>query len=254
MARYADLKDKTVVVTGGAEGIGRSAALLFSRQQAKVFVADLNADKGQELAEEISKEGGCCRFVKTDVSNIEQVVALAKAVNTAGSLSVLVNCAGGFPTYTSTPTTGLTPDEWDRGVRLNLYSVFYCCREMAKLIADNGGGAIINISSMSARTAQRGVPAYYCVAKAAVEQLTRTLALELAPAIRVNAIAPGTTLSPRIKRNATPEQIEAIRKQIARGKLADPDEIAAVVVFLASEEAVHITGISMDVNGGQLIV
>jgi 3-oxoacyl-[acyl-carrier protein] reductase len=254
MARYPDLQGKTVVITGGAEGIGRSAALLFSRQGANLFVADINAEKGQAVAEEIVKGGGRCQFVQTDVTSVEQIAALGNAVKQAGKLAVLVNSAGGFPKYDAVPTAELSPKDWDCGLRLNLSSQFYCCREMAGLLAENGGGAIINVSSLAARTALKGVPGYYAVAKAGVEELTRVLALELGPAIRVNAIAPGTTLSPRIIRARTPEQLAALGKQTVRGRYAEPEEIASVIVFLASEEAAHITGVTLDVNGGQFIV
>ena len=218
-----------------------------------MFVADSNAEKGREVAEEIARDGGRCRFFPTDVTDVEQVTALANAVKEAGGLYALVNCAGGFPNYDPIPTIELSPGDWDRGMRLNLYSQFYCCREMARLMT-GGGGSIINVSSLSARTALIGVPGYYAVAKAGVEALTRVLARELGPAIRVNAIAPGTTVSPRIRRARTAEQLAALGKQTVKGRFAEPDEIASVIVFLASEEAAHITGVSLDVNGGQLIV
>lgn len=251
-AIYPDLADKLVVISGGADGIGRAAAVMFSRQQANVFVADINSEAGEKLAQEISKEGGRCQFVKTDITNVEQIAALGKRIKAIGPLSVLVNCAGGFPNYTAVSTIETSPEDWDRGVRLNFYSVFYCCRELVKLMGN--GGSIINITSNAARKAETNAPRYYSVSKAAVQHLTKVLAHELAPAIRVNSVAPGTTLSDRVQRAASPERMEHLRKQVPRGKLADPDEIAAPILFLASEEAAHITGVTLDVNGGQVMV
>jgi 3-oxoacyl-[acyl-carrier protein] reductase len=250
-AIYPDLKDKVVVVTGGSEGIGRAAAVLFSRQGSRVFVADVNAQAGQELVDEVAKEGGRCEFVKTDVTDLVQVAALGKIVKQAGPLSVLVNCVGGFANYTTAATIDTTPEDWDRGVRLNFHSVFYCCRELIKLM--DGGGSVVNITSNAARKAETHAPRYYSSSKAAVQHLTKVLAYELAPAIRVNSVAPGSTLSPRLKRAATPEKIKSLESQVPRGKLAEPEEIAAAILFLASEEAAHITGVSLDVSGGQIM-
>jgi len=251
-AVYPDLKDKVVVVTGGADGIGRAVAAMFARQQANVFVADINEKGGAELEQQVTKEGGRCTFVKTDVTSLEAVAALAARVKAAGSLGVLVNVAGGFPTYTKASTIETSPEDWDRGVRLNLYSVFYCCRALIPLM--DKGGSVINITSNAARKAETHAPRYYSTSKAAVQHLTKVLAFELAPAIRVNSVAPGTTLSERVKRAATPERMENLIKQVPRRKLADPDEIASAILFLASEEAAHITGITLDVSGGQVML
>jgi NAD(P)-dependent dehydrogenase (short-subunit alcohol dehydrogenase family) len=251
-AIYPDLKDKVVVVTGGTDGIGRAAAIMFARQGANVFVAGTSEKKGAEVEQQVAKDGGRCTFVKTDVTDVEAVAALAAKVKEAGSLGVIVNVAGGFPTYTKASTIETSPEDWDRGVRLNLYSVFYCCRALVPLM--DKGGSVINITSNAARKAETHAPRYYSTSKAAVQHLTKVLAFELAPAIRVNSVAPGTTLSGRIKRTATPERIESLVKQVPRRKLAEPDEIASAILFLASEEAAHITGITMDVSGGQVML
>jgi NAD(P)-dependent dehydrogenase (short-subunit alcohol dehydrogenase family) len=251
-AVYPDLKDKIVVVTGGADGIGRAVSAMFAKQGAHVFIADINENGGADLEKQIVKAGGRCTFVKTDVTSVEAVAALARRVKEAGSLDIVVNVAGGFPTYTNATTIETTPEDWDRGVRLNLYSVFYCCRALVPLM--DKGGSVINITSNAARKAETHAPRYYSTSKAAVQHLTKVLAFELAPAIRVNSVAPGTTLSDRIKRTATPERIESLVKQVPRRKLAEPDEIASAILFLASEEAAHITGITLDVSGGQVML
>lgn len=251
-AIYPDLKDKIVVVTGGTDGIGRAASMLFARQGANVFVAGTSADKGADIERQAREEGVRCTFVQTDVTDVEAVAALAAKVKEVGPPDVVVNVAGGFPTYTKATTIETAPEDWDRGVRLNLYSVFYCCRALVPLMRN--GGSIINITSNAARKAETHAPRYYSTSKAAVQHLTKVLAFELAPAIRVNSVAPGTTLSGRIKRTATPERMENLVKQVPRRKLAEPEEVASAILFLASDEAAHITGITLDVSGGQVML
>ncbi len=254
MVQYPYFKDKAVAIVGGAEGIGRSCAKLYAGQQAKVFLADINEEKSEELCNEIKGQGGWIEYVKTDATNPEEMRRFAESVGSDNrELYAVINCTGGFTGYT--PTIDLSDKEWDRILRLNLYSTFYSCKELAAKMIPSKKGSIVNVTSISARTALENTPIHYSCSKAAVESMTRVLAAELGPfGIRVNAVAPGTTKTERaigVRGEAT---MDLWGKNIPRGVLATPEEIAKVILFLTSDEAEHITGVSLDVNGGQLIV
>ncbi len=253
--RYPELEGKLVVVVGGARGIGRACAMAFASQGANVLAAGVDEAAGATLEKMAATYPGTLRFRRVDATAPDQVQRLAEEAEEHGRLRTVVNCVGGGWTR-HIPTLELRDEEWDAGIRLNLYTTFSCCRAFGSVLKQQGGGSIINLSSSgAAKTAQGLSPAFYGVAKAGVEQLTRLLARELGPyGIRVNAIAPGTTLSERVKSRVSPERLEEMRLSTARRKLAEPEEIASVALFLASDESVHVTGVVVQVNGGQLIV
>jgi NAD(P)-dependent dehydrogenase (short-subunit alcohol dehydrogenase family) len=250
--RYDCFGGKVAVVMGGAEGIGRACALAFVQQGAKVVVADLRPEVETDLSEAAVGAEGSIHYVQANATLPEDVARVAAAAEELGELKTVVNCVGGFPS--ARPFLELTAEEWDLGVRVNLYSAFYSCQTFAKIMKARGGGSIVNLSSLAARNAATVSPVYYVAAKSGVEGMTRLLAYELGRyGIRVNSVAPGTTITNRVKRVYNNEQLAARGATSARGVLAQPEEIASTVLFLASDEAVHVTGATLFVNGGLAI-
>lgn len=253
------LKDKVAIITGAGSGLGRAAALLFSREGAKVVVAANRGKSGEETVKLIIGSGGEAIFVKVDVTRAADVEkAVKSAVEKYGKLDIMFNNAG-------TPGPGkliaeLTEEEWNRVLAVNLTGVFlgtkYAIPEMLK----GGGGVIINVSSVAALMPRRYAGAY-AAAKAAVIQLTKVTALEYARKnIRVNCILPGPIDTPFFSKVAggDPEKIAAFKekvlKEVPMGRFAQPEEIAQVALFLASDEASYITGAAFAADGGQLLV
>ncbi len=252
--RYDCFKGRVVAVTGGALGIGRSCALMFAEQGARVTVVDIKPEAETDLLENAAGMEGRLRYIQADATKPEEIARVARIIDAEeGPLKVLVNAVGGFPA--SRPFLELAAEDWEQGIAINLHTVYYSCQEMARLMVRHGGGSIVNIASRAGRIYSAASPAYYASAKAAVEALTRTIAGDLGSYnIRANAVAPGTTMTDRIRRVYTPEQLVERGKSTARGQLAEPEEIAAAVLFLASDDAVHVTGTTLYVTGGQVIV
>jgi NAD(P)-dependent dehydrogenase (short-subunit alcohol dehydrogenase family) len=256
------LEGKVAVVTGAGQGIGEAAARRFAQEGAKVVVSDVNATTGEAVATSIRDGGGEAQFVSCDVSDRDNVVALIDAVERLwGRLDVLHNNAGVHETNFTDRAQSHELDEevWDRVVGINLKGTWMCSKYAAPLLARSGGGAIVNAASIGGLV---GYPmgGAYGPSKAGVVQLTRVMAIELAPAgTRVNCYAPGNTDTPMVQKyysSAPPEQA-AIVQQVLLGthlipRLARPEEIANVVVFLASDESSAMTGSCVVVDNGTL--
>ncbi|MCW8193181.1 SDR family oxidoreductase [Proteobacteria bacterium 005FR1] len=240
-------KDQVVFVTGAGQGMGRAVVQRFAAEGAKVAAVDINEEAVRETAE--SSEGevialGC------DVSNSESVrQAMSKVKAAFGRLDVVVNVAG----IGSVDEFAETPDEnWHRVIGVNLTGSFFCCREGVRLMKENGGGVVINVSSSAAQSGEG--PSHYVASKAGIMGLTRSMARELASTgIRVNTIVPGATNTPMMA--GIPEEwMEAMINGIPLGRMGEPEEVARVASFLASEDASFITGQNIAVNGGMVFI
>ncbi len=243
------LEGKVALVTGAQQGIGRAIAVALARDGADVgvnFLDDASAAEG--VAGEIRGLGRRAVTVQGDVSRAASVESMVKTVMDAlGPPDVLVNNAGVFP---RAAFLELSEREWDHVLGINLKGSFLCAQAVARaLVAAGRPGAIVNISSSAVRGDPRGV--HYSSSKAGVVGLTRAMALALAPhRIRVNAIAPGLTDTAQPRYGNTEEQIAERAREIPLGRIAQPEEIAKVAVFLASAESGWVTGELIHVNGG----
>jgi NAD(P)-dependent dehydrogenase (short-subunit alcohol dehydrogenase family) len=241
------LQGKVALITGGGRGIGRAAALLFSREGAKVVIAEIAREAGEEAAAAIRAAGGEGRFVPTDVGAPEQVEAAVRAALDAfGGLDVLYNNAGGA-TPRDGKVTEIDLDEFWRTIRVDLFGTFLGCRFAIPVMAERGGGSIINTTSVRAMIGTAGADAYSS-AKGGVRALTRALALQWAEKnIRVNAIAPGVILSERVK--ALLREDDPLFKKSLLGP-SDPEEVAQMALYLASDESCRVTGAIFPMDSG----
>lgn len=245
------LKGKTAIVAGGGRGMGEASAFALAQAGAKVLVADYNQARAVDVGRRIAKEGGTAFALRADLREKADVDALVKeAVEKHGGIDVLVNVAGGMSKFTYTPTTEWTDEAWDSVVNLNLRYVFLLSRAVLKtMVAQGRGGSIVNISSVGGLRVSPGMAAYGA-AKAGMMQLTRTLAAEHGKDnIRVNSIAPGVIRTPIIEANLKPER----SKSLPLGRFGEADEIASVVLFLASPMSSYITGATIVADGGMII-
>ena len=246
------LSGKVVIITGAARGIGRAIAERFAQEQACVVVANIDRARGRETVEVLSGAGAEARFVACDVGDSVQVAALvAASVDAFGALDVLVNNAGILHTGDFMETT---EEDFDRVLRVNLKGPLLVGQAVARQLIEQGrGGAIVNLSSVGAVLAAP-FQAAYNVSKAGVAQLTRVMALSLAPhGIRVNAIGPGTIGTDMTRHMLEDDDLRRrILSRTPMGRVGEPAEVAAVAVFLASEEASYITGQTVYCDGGRL--
>jgi len=243
------LKDKVALVTGGASGIGKATAELFAHEGARVAVADYSAD-GRDTVEAIKTAGGEAMFVSVDVSDTGQVTKMVEAVLQAyGRIDILFNGAGIL--YYGTL---LETDEqaWNRVISINLGGTYLCCRAVLPHMIRQGGGSIINVAStVGAHDACANAVAYV-TSKGGVTLFTKAVAIDHAKqGVRVNALVPGATDTPMIRKAIAPDALEALAASQPIGRLGRPEELAKAVLFLASDDASFVTGTAMYVDGGQ---
>jgi NAD(P)-dependent dehydrogenase (short-subunit alcohol dehydrogenase family) len=247
------LKWKVAIVTGGGQGIGKAITLALARCGAAVCIADIDPGPGEDVAAQIRAFGQGSMVLPMDVTAGEQVTRMVqKTIETFGHVDILVNNAGGAtgPSFGIGRVLKISERDWDDTITLNLKSVFLCSRAVARGMMEQKKGCIINMASVTGQFPWAGLPAY-SAAKAAVINLTKSLAMELAPYVRVNAIAPGLIETPRTSRNRRPEQLQQLLTNVPMGRMGTPEEVADMALYLASDVAEWITGTIMDVNGGQ---
>ncbi len=246
------LENKVAIVTGAGKGIGWGIAKVFSQEGAKVVIVDWDEKAGEKTAEEIRQSGGDALFVNCDVSNEEQVKAMVQAtLDKYGRIDVLVNNAG-IGVYL--PVLEATSDDWDRCLAVNLKGVFLCSKYAIPHMQAVGKGAIVNISSVHSHATVNGV-APYAASKGGITALTRNMAIDYGPAIRVNAIAPGWVLTPLIQSifdsyDDPAEQQRLVEQRQVMKRIGQPEDIGHAAAFLASDEASFITGTQLFVDGG----
>lgn len=245
------LQDKVGIVTGAGQGIGRAIAQAFAREGARVMVADFNAESGAESVELIRQSGGEAEFVHGDVSQEESVKAMVeKTVATWGRLDIACNSAA--LSRGSGPIHQFTRDVFDQTVEMCLTNTWLCMKYEVAAMLENGGGAIVNISSNSSLKGQAFNTAY-AAAKGGVNILTKSSAAEYgSKGIRINAVSPGVIRTPGLEKYFTeqPQVAEQLKKAAVLNRLGEPEEIAEAVVFLLSDRASFITGQLLSVDGG----
>ena len=239
------LRAKTALVTGGGRGIGEAICRAFAAQGARVAVADIAPAAADATVGDLPGDEGLA--VEMDVASTDSVrKGVERASSCFGHLDILVNNAG-FVTYTT--VDDCSEEVWDRIFAVNLKGTFFCAQAAAGHMKDRGSGTIINMSSLAAKNGGLAAGPPYAAAKAGILTLTITLARALAPhGIRVNGIAPGI-IDTQMTRGLSPDHAELAR-QIPLGEKGTPEDVAHCALFLASEEARHITGEIIDVNGG----
>jgi meso-butanediol dehydrogenase / (S,S)-butanediol dehydrogenase / diacetyl reductase len=239
------LDDKRVLITGGASGIGAATAARFLEEGSAVCVLDRDANGREQIQKQLPDLAGT---VAADVSNLSEVqAAFADAVRVMGGVDVLINNAGISIRHNFLE---ITPQEWDKVVAVNLTGVFYMAQTAAKHMYERGSGVILQTASTNGMVGQ---PYYadYNATKAGVIELTKTMALELAPKVRVCAVAPGYVLTPMQRAEYTDAMLEEVNRKIPLRRHAKPEEIAALFAFLASDDAAYVTGPVITIDGAE---
>jgi NAD(P)-dependent dehydrogenase (short-subunit alcohol dehydrogenase family) len=254
MTRAGRFENQSILVTGASSGIGRATALALGREGASLIAAGRRRDRLEEVAQQVRSAGGRCEIVTGDVR--QEAVAqawAAEAVKRHGGLDGLVNAAG---VIGSTGLLSSTPEEWDRVMDSNLRSVFLMTKAAAPALIERKG-AVVNLSSVAGPRPYMGLLPY-CVSKAAVDQLTRCTALELAAqGVRVNAVCPGVVVTElHTVTNAVPDYagfLERSKTTHPLGRVGQPEEVASLILFLLSAEAGWITGSTVSIDGGRAL-
>jgi len=245
-------ENKVAIVTGAAKGIGWGTAKVLSQKGAKVVVVDWDEENGKRTAADINREGGDAIFVKCDVSNEEQVRAMiAQTIDSFGQIDILVNNAG-VGVYKS--ILDATSEDWDHCLAVNLKGVFLCSKYAIPYMQKLGKGAIVNISSVHSHATVNGVGPY-AASKGGITALTRNMAIDYGPTIRVNSIAPGWVITPLIQSifdayDDPAEQRRLVEERQVMRRIGQPEDVGYAVAFLASDEAAFITGAQLFVDGG----
>ena len=248
-----ELKEKTAIVTGATSGIGRAVAVRFSLAGARVAAVGRNRENLDALQNEIEQTGGIVKTIRADVTNESDAQKIVETtVENFGQIDILINAAGiiGNGTIENTALS-----DWDEMMNVNLRSVFALMQKTIPFLEKTKGN-IVNVSSVAGLRSFPGVLAY-CVSKAGIDQLTRCASLELAPKqIRVNAVNPGVVVTELHKRSGMNEEnyaafLEKSKQTHPLGRAGSPDEVADLILFLASEKAGWITGVTYSIDGGR---
>jgi 3-oxoacyl-[acyl-carrier protein] reductase len=246
--------DKVAIVTGAGRGMGKATALTLAREGAAIVVNDLRRELAGAVANEINAAGGRALAYVADVSQEAQVQAMVEAtLEHFGTVDILVNNAGIL--RSTTPVESIPLEEWELMMTVNVNGVFLCTKAVLPIMKAKRSGKIVNVSSSAGRSTSTFGGAHYTTSKAAVLGLSRHTAREAAPFnINVNAVAPGSMDTEMVRELATPEHMESERRKIPLRRLGTAQDEANLVAFLCSEESSYITGATIDINGGDLII
>jgi len=260
IAQLFNLSGRTAVVTGAAVGLGFAIASRLAEAGAAVMLSDINRETLDKAVRDLTEKGYHVQSFIADAGREENLIELFQNVEARlGGIDILVNNAGIYPVA---GVLEMTAEQWRDVMCINLESAFVCTREAGRLMVKQGrGGAIINLSSLAGFKPCLPGLSHYGASKGGIANLTRSTALELAPhKIRANAIAPGVILTEGMKANLQPtegtldDQLNSLGSTVPLGAFADPDEIAKAVLFLVSDAAAYITGTTLTVDGGAMLV
>ena len=245
-----DLKDRTALVTGSTSGIGKATAIALAARGARVLVVGRNEQRARDVVAEIEGGGGSAAYRLTTLSDLESALDLVEWATEAGDghVDILINNAG---VALLGPSSAATEAEFDETFALNVKVPFFLVAELAPAMAGRGWGSVVNVSTMVASFGQAGM-GMYGASRAALELLTKAWAAEYGPSgVRVNAVAPGPTRTALME--AVPEEMVSQLAALApAGRVAQPAELAAAIVFLASDDASFVHGVTLAVDGGQV--
>ncbi len=245
------LKDKVAVITGGANGLGKATALLFSEHGAKVVIVDINQEAGDQVVAEITGKGGIVNFEKTNISKSAEVnKMMANVIAKYGGIDILINNAG---ILADARLVKMTEEEWDRVININLKGIFLCGQAAAKvMIEKDKGGVILNTSSVVGIYGNFG-QSNYVASKAGVIGMTKTWARELGKSnIRVNAVAPGFMKTEIIK-DMPDKIINYMKEKVYLKRMGEPEDIANAFLYLASDMSKYVNGTVLSVDGGVVV-
>ena len=250
----ARFSGKVAIVTGAGRGMGKATALTLARDGAAVVVNDVRSELAEAVTQEITATGGQALAYVADVTKESEVRAMVAAtVDRFGTVDILVNNAGIL--RSTTPVDTIPVQEWKLMMDVNVTGVFICTKAVLPIMRAKRSGKIVNVSSSAGRSTSTFGGAHYTTSKAAVLGLSRHTAREVAPDnINVNAVAPGSMDTEMVRELATPEHMERERQNIPLRRLGTAQDEANLVAFLCSEESSYITGATIDINGGDLIL
>jgi len=248
------LKDKVAIITGAGRGIGFAGASLFAREGARVVIAEISEDLGRSAEEKIRSAGGEATFIKTDCGDSGDVQALmARTREIYRGLHVLYNNASVFLGDADGPVTELDEEVWDKVIHINMYSIFLCAKYGIPLLIESGGGSVINTGSSASVMGIPGCDAYTAT-KGATVALTRSMAVEYGPkGIRVNCICPAGIATEMVKASSLDDpdfDADFFFRRAPMGRLGEPEEVASLAVFLASDDSSYINGAIIRADGG----
>jgi NAD(P)-dependent dehydrogenase (short-subunit alcohol dehydrogenase family) len=245
-----DLKDRTALVTGSTSGIGKATALALAGRGAHVLLVGRNEQRAEQVVAEIEGNGGRASFRLTSLGDLESARELVEWATEAGDghVDILINNAG---VAVLGPSSAATEAEFDETFALNVKVPFFLVASLAPAMAERGWGSVVNVSTMVASFGQAGM-ALYGASRAALELLTKAWAAEYGPSgVRVNAVAPGPTRT-RMTEAVPEEMVNQLAALAPAGRVAQPEELAAAIVFLASDDASFVHGVTLAVDGGRV--